>query len=255
MQQIFTGDCLKVMPTLPSNSVHLVLCDLPYGVTACKWDSVLPLFELWEQYRRVVVDDGAIVLTATQPFTTTLIASNYRMFRYSWVWEKNFSTNFFHAKRMPLRKTEDILVFSKKPCRYFPQKTDGHVPTQSAKGKSHGVVYHGTNTRDYVGGDTTRYPTNILRFNAVDPKLRIHPTQKPLGLLEYLVMTYSLDGETVLDNCMGSGSTGIAALKHGRRFIGIENDSEMAAIATHRILATDNAESNGGVSHPTRTPG
>lgn len=233
------------MPALADKSVHMVLCDLPYGTTACKWDSVLPFEELWEQYKRIVVDNGAIVLTAAQPFTTALISSNMKMFRHTWVWEKNFATNFYHAKRMPLRRTEDILVFSKKPCRYIPQKTQGHTPTQSAKGLSDGVIYHGANKRDYAGGDTDRYPINILRFNAVDPKMRVHPSQKPVDLMEYLIRTYSTAGDTILDNCMGSGSSGVAALKNGRKFIGIESDTAMAAVAAQRVYRVESEIQSG----------
>lgn len=234
MPRLLHGDCLELMQGLPDQSIDMVLSDLPYGTTACAWDAIVPFAPLWEQYRRLVVADGAIVLMASQPFTTALIASNMKMFRHHWVWEKNFSTNFYHAKRMPLRRTEDILVFSQKPCRYFPQKTEGHLPTQSARGKSGGVIYHGTNVRDYAGGDTTRYPINILRFDAVDPKLRVHPTQKPVALMEYLIRTYTNAGDTVLDNCMGSGTTGEACKNLGRQFVGIESDEAYYHIASAR---------------------
>ena len=233
--KIKCGDCLRVMKSIPDNSIDLILCDLPYGTTACSWDVVVPFELLWQQYLRISKDDGVIALFASQPFTTALIQSNIKLFKYSWVWEKNFSTNFLHAKRQPLRKHEDIAVFYKKPGRYFPQKSTGHIPTQSAKGSSKGSLWHGDNVRNYKGGDTTRYPSTVIQFKAVDPKLRVHPTQKPVELLEYLIQTYTQENETVLDNCMGSGSTGVACLNTNRHFIGIEKDTEYFDIACKRI--------------------
>lgn len=225
------GDCLEHMKDIEDNSVDMILCDLPYGTTACKWDSVIPFEPLWHEYKRVC--KGSIVLFASQPFTTALIHSNMKQYRYSWVWKKNFSTNFLHAKRMPLRNTEDICVFGK--GTYNPQKSKGHVPTQSAKGSSKGVLYHGTNTRAYVGGDTERFPTTVLEFPAHDPKHRQHPTQKPVDLCEYLIRTYTDEGAVVLDNCMGSGTTGVACVNTNRNFIGIEMDEGYFNIASKRI--------------------
>lgn len=225
------GDCLDLMKDIPDKSVSLVLCDLPYGTTACSWDSVIPFDEMWKAYSRIC--KGSVVLFSAQPFTTALIGSNLKNFRYSWVWKKNFSTNFLHAKRMPLRNTEDICVFYK--GKYNPQKSTGHAPTQSAKGKSDGVLYYGTNVRDYAGGDTERYPTTVLEFKAVDPKNRIHPTQKPVDLCEYLIRTYTDEGEIVLDNCMGSGTTGAACVNLNRNFIGFEKDKEYFDVAHKRL--------------------
>lgn len=193
---------------------------------------------MWEQLKRVIKSNGAIVMTASQPFTTILIASNMEMFKYCWVWEKNFSTNFLHAKRQPLRKTEDVIVWFPKSSFYYPIKTEGHKPTQSAKGASNGVLWHGKNVRNYEGGDTTRYPNNILRFNAHDPKTRKHPTQKPVALMEYLIKTYTNEGETVLDFACGSGTTGVAAKNLNRSFIGIELDEGYFNIAKERIETT-----------------
>lgn len=219
------------MKNLPDKSIDVIICDLPYGVSACKWDTVIPFDELWSQYNRIC--KGQKILFSSQPFTTHLIYSNIKNFKYAWVWEKNFSTNFLHAKRMPLRKTEDICVFDS--GLYNPQKTDGHKPTQSAIGASNGKLWHGKNVRNYKGGDTTRYPTNILKFNAVDPKKRIHPTQKPIDLLEYLIKTYTNEGMTVLDNCAGSGTTAIACENTNRKWICIEKDEKYSDIAKHRI--------------------
>ena len=224
--KLFNCHCFDLFKRIPDQSIDLVLTDPPYGTTACKWDSVIPLEPMWEQLKRVIKSNGAIVMTASQPFTITLIASNMKMFRYCWVWEKNFATNFFHAKRQPLRKHEDIAVFYKNTGSYFPIKTEGHKPTQSAKGSSSGKLWHGENTRDYEGGDTSRYPTSIIKFDAVDPKSRVHPTQKPVALMEYMIKTYTNMGETVLDFAMGSGTTGVACKSLNRLFIGCDIDIE-----------------------------
>lgn len=232
---LFNEDCLSILRAIEDDSIDLILTDPPYGTTACNWDSVIPLYEMWRELNRVVKDEGHIVLFSAQPFTTMLVHSNIENFKYHWIWEKNFSTNFLHAKRQPLRKHEEILVFCKGTTRYNPIKTDGHIPTRSAKGSSNGKLYHGKNTRDYEGGDTTRFPTSVLNFVAVDPKKRVHPTQKPIDLLEYLIETYSNEGDVVLDFTMGSGSTGVACKNLNRKFIGIELDAEYFDIAYKRI--------------------
>jgi len=233
--RLLHGDCMKLMFDIPDNSIDMVCCDMPYGTTACKWDAVLPLDMMWAHYERILKDNGVVVLFSSQPFTFSLANSNSKLFKYGWVWEKNFSTNFFHAKRQPLRKHEDILVFYKKSGKYYPIKTTGHQPTQSAKGRSKGKLWHGDNNRDYKGGDTDRYPTSILKINAVDPKKRQHPTQKPVALIEYLIKTYTNEGDTVLDNCMGSGTTGVACKNLNRNFVGIELDEDYFKIAQKRI--------------------
>ena len=222
------------MRDIPDKSIDLVLCDLPYGVTACKWDVNIPIDELWKQYYRLLKDDGTIALFGSQPFTTKLISSNEKDFRYCWYWIKNQGTNFFHAKTMPIRKVEEICIFHK--GKYNPQITDGHEPTRKAVGCSNGNIYHGENKRNYVGGKTTRYPTNILEFKCVDNYSRKHPSEKPVDLLEYIIKTYTNKNETVLDNCMGSGSTGVACKNTNRKFIGIELDNTYYRIAEERIL-------------------
>jgi site-specific DNA-methyltransferase (adenine-specific) len=232
---LFNGDCLGVMDNIPDGSVDLVLTDPPYGTTACAWDSIIPLEPMWSQLKRIIKPNGAIVLFGSQPFTTTLISSNIDMFKYCWVWEKNFSTNFLHAKRQPLRKTEDIIVWIKGTSFYYPIKTEGNPPTRSAKGSSTGNLWSGSSTHNYVGGDTTRFPSNILKFDAHDPKKRLHPTQKPVPLMEYLIKTYSNEGDVILDNVMGSGTTGIACINTNRKFIGIEMDFEYFEMAKNRI--------------------
>ena len=232
--QLYEGNCLELMRDIPDKSIDLVLCDLPYGVTACKWDVNIPIDELWKQYYRLLKDDGTIALFGSQPFTTKLVSSNEKDFRYCWYWIKNQGTNFFHAKTMPIRKVEEICIFHK--GKYNPQITDGHEPTRKAVGCSNGNIYHGENKRNYVGGKTTRYPTNILEFKCVDNYSRKHPSEKPVDLLEYIIKTYTNKNETVLDNCMGSGSTGVACKNTNRKFIGIELDNTYYRIAEERIL-------------------
>ena len=231
--ELIQGDCLKKMKYIPDRGVDLILCDLPYGTTAPSWDKHINIIQLWIQYNRIISKNGTVVLFASQPFTTKLISSNEGSFRYCWYWLKNQGTNFFHAKRMPIRKVEEICVFKK--GKYYPQITEGHIPTNSAKGCSNGKAYHGTNTRDYEGGKTTRFPTNILDFKCVDNYSRVHSAEKPVDLLEYLIKTYTDNEDTVLDNCMGSGSTGVACRNLNRSFIGIELDSEYFKIAEKRI--------------------
>ena len=232
---LLLGDCLERMKEIPDGSVNLILTDPPYGTTACKWDSVIPFESTWSEFNRILVKDGVIALFGTEPFSTKLKFSNIKFFKYDWVWIKNLSTNFLHAKRQPLRNTENIHVFYKKSGRYFPIKSEGHVPTSIAKGSSNGVLYHGKNTRDYKGGDTTRYPKTTLEFNVVDPKNRLHPTQKPTALLEYLIKTYTQEGETVLDFTMGSGSTGVACINTNRKVIMIEKDPHYFEVGSERV--------------------
>jgi DNA modification methylase len=233
MDKIFFGDCMDVMQDFEDNSIDFVLTDLPYGITAPKWDSRLNLEDLWSIYKRILKKDAVVVMFASQPFTTHLIRSNEKNFRYCWYWVKNQGTNFFHAKRMPIRKMEELVVFNK--GKYNPQVSHGHIPTQSAKGCSEGKAYHGTNSRDTKGGKTTRYPTNILEFKCVDNYSRLHSAEKPVDLLRYMIRTYTDEGEVVLDNCMGVGSTVIACVRENRQYIGIENDKEIFGIAEDRI--------------------
>lgn len=250
--QIINGDCLEVMKTIPDKSVDMILCDLPYGTTACKWDNVIPFEPLWEQYNRVIKDNGAIVLFGSEPFTSHLILSNLKAFREKLTWEKHRAGNFGCAKYMHLKYTEDIVVFSKKRCTYNPQmikRTSDRV-RQAQKGKSKqwasireqsGEVSFATQYQPkewtYYNADF-KYPSNVLKFPSVvsNSKEKVnHPTQKPVLLLEYLIKTYTNENEVVLDNCMGSGSTGVAAVKNHRDFIGIELDKKYFEIAKERI--------------------
>ena len=223
------------MKDLADGSIDMVMADPPYGTTACKWDSIIPLEPMWKHLKRVIKPNGAIVMTASQPFTTTLIASNMKMFKYCWYWEKNQGTNFFHCKRMPIRYIEEILVFCKTSTVYNPQMTTGHIPTNSAKGSNTGEIYHGKSKVDRAGGFTTRFPKNIQKFKKPNNYHKLHPTQKPVALMEYLIKTYTNEGEMVLDFAMGSGTTGVACKKLNRQFIGIEKDLKYFEIAKQRI--------------------
>ena len=238
---LFNDDCLKILPAIPSQSIDAVICDPPYGTTACKWDSIIPLEPMWEQLKRIIKPNGAIVMTASQPFTTTLISSNLDWFKYSWVWEKNRATNFTNAKRRPLTAHEDVIVFMNGKMFYNPQKTTGHKPTNAAKGCTQGAIYRGETIRNYAGGYTTRFPRTVIKF---DCERGLHPTQKPVVLMEYLIKTYTNEGDIVLDFTMGSGTTGVAAVKLKRNFIGIELNQEYFQIAQGRIKAAEEANGN-----------
>jgi site-specific DNA-methyltransferase (adenine-specific) len=231
--QLWQGDCLELMKNIPDKSINLILADLPYKQLASKWDKPINLVLLWEQYKRILSPKGTVALFGQQPFTTDLITSNRKNYKYCWYWEKNQSTHFLHAKRQPLRKIEEIVVFYN--GSYYPQKTDGHIPTNSARGKTYGGAYLGENKRDYQGGDTTRYPINLLTYKCVDNYNRLHTSQKPVELLKFLIKSYTLEGDVVLDNAMGSGSTGIASLDLKRKFIGIEMDENIFEIAKKRM--------------------
>jgi len=237
--QIMCGDCLEEMKNIPDGSIDMVLTDPPYGTTACKWDSVIPLEPMWEQLKRVIKPNGAIVMTASQPFTTTLIASNMKMFKYCWVWKKSRPTGHLNAKKQPMRKTEDICVYYSKQCNYNPQGLIMGVfnntrPAKSNKVKGEGV--HGQERSDFGMSKFTNYPINIITVNNEhNVGNKIHPTQKPVALMEYLIKTYTNESETVLDFTMGSGTTGVACKNLNRDFIGIELDEKYFNIAKERI--------------------
>ena len=226
---LMQGDCLELMRDLPDASVDLILCDLPYGTTACKWDSVIPFEPLWEQYRRIAKKNAAIVLTASQPFTTTLIASNMKMFKYCWVWDKRRVSNPQLAKHQPLKHHEDVVIFSNGGGRapYFPQGLKDVVKVRKKDSSNLGHCVR----KDYVQ-TKTGYPKTIQTFSF---EAGYHPTQKPVALMEYLIRTYTNEGEVVLDNCMGSGTTGVACVNTNRNFIGIEREPKYFDIAKQRI--------------------
>lgn len=237
---LYRGDCLKVMSKIPDHSVDMVLCDLPYGTTQNKWDSVLPFDKLWTQYMRVLSPSGVIVLTSAQPFTATLVSSNLSGFRYQWVWEKPKATGHLNAKKRPLVAHEDICVFYGK--LYNPQKSEG-TPYKGSGGASKLDNYGSFSASREGSVDGTRYPRSVLRFNH-EPK-PVHPTQKPVDLFAYLIRTYTHAGMTVLDNTMGSGTTGVACEQEGRKFIGIEQDTKYFQIAKKRIREARKRTKNG----------
>lgn len=235
INNVYEGDCLEIMKQLPDNSIDMVLCDLPYGTTQNKWDSVIPLDELWKQYRRVVKDNGAIVLTSQGMFTAELMLSNPSMFKYKWVWEKSKSTNFLNAKKQPLRKYEDVCVFYKKQPIYHPQMIEGE-PYDKGVRKNQLSGSYGDFLPVHVQSDGKRYPTDIIYFKTAESEGKVyHPTQKPIELGRYFVRTYTEPGAVVLDNTSGSGSFLVAALLEGRNFIGIEKNEDVALFKKEAI--------------------
>lgn len=238
------GDCLEIMKDIPTGSIDMVLCDLPYGTTACRWDTVIPFEPLWAEYKRIVKKNGAIVLFGSQPFTSALGASNLAMLKYAWVWEKAKPTNFANAKKMPLKGFEDILIFYGSLPTYNPQdlvkcsktiKNTGTKSRQDAIKENGDSSYMGKN--GICGGEYqqefTNYPRGIIKF--AQDSSGLHPTQKPVALCEYLIKTYTNEGDVVLDNCMGSGTTGVSSKRLKRRFIGIEREEIYFNIAKKRI--------------------
>jgi site-specific DNA-methyltransferase (adenine-specific) len=235
--RLIHGDCLDVLPTLEAGSVDAVIADLPYGTTVCKWDAVIPFKPLWVRYRHAAKKNAAIVLTASQPFTSALVMSNLKWFRYSWVWRKTKAGGHFNAKKRPLKVHEDICIFSAGESRYNPQgrlridrvRKNTHCRTNGAVGLRPSRL-PGTAWQQ----EWTNYPVSILEVGSVDTH---HPTQKPIALMKYLIRTYTNEGELVLDNTMGSGTTGVACVNTGRRFIGIEKEHKYFEIAIKRIEA------------------
>lgn len=219
---LYHGDCLEVIKDIPSNSIDMILCDLPYGVTQCEWDSVLPLDKLWLEYKRIIKQDRMIVLTSVQPFTSLLVTSNLPWFKYDWIWKKPKGTGHLNVKKQPMKDKEDILVFASGKPRYFPQMLSG-LPYKSRPGKRKEQDCYGEHKEIRNDNNGFRHPKQVLEFPIVERNRR-HPTQKPVELLKFLIKTYSLPGEIVLDNCMGSGSTGDACINTDRNFIGIEQN-------------------------------
>jgi site-specific DNA-methyltransferase (adenine-specific) len=238
LNRIYNEDCLEGMKRIADKSIDMILCDLPYGTTACKWDTAIPVEPLWEQYNRIIKDNGAIVLFADEPFTSQLVNSNLKQFRYKWIWNKTRGSNFQNARFMPMKCHEEICVFYKKKPTYNPQfwfstpyKTAERKRTNQIEGLSGGSAANVCTAT--ISEDGRRYPLSILTF--VRDGSRIHPTQKPVALFEYLIKTYTNEGETVLDNCIGSGTTAIACINTGRNYIGFELDAHYCEIANERI--------------------
>jgi DNA modification methylase len=233
MTVLHLGDCLDIMPTLDAGSVDMVLADLPYGTTQNKWDSIIPLDALWREYWRIC--RGVVVLTAAQPFTSALVMSAPAFFKYDWVWQKEKGTCHLNAKKMPMRDKEDVLVFYTKQPTYNPQFGEGEPYSGAARvGGKQQTASYGKYDAVREDSDGKRYPKQVLQFNSVG-RGGLHPTQKPVALMEYLIRTYTNEGDTVLDNTMGSGTTGVACINTGRKFIGIERDPTYFAIAQKRI--------------------
>lgn len=233
--QLMQGDCLELMKSIPDASVDMILCDLPYGTTQNKWDSVIPLDLLWAQYKRIIKVGGAIVLHAGQPFSSVLVASNLKSFKYQWVWCKSQATGHLNAKRQPMRNHEDIMVFCSASTKYNPQ---GLKPlNKMVRRGSNGTNFGDSGKENFQ--EWTNYPRTLLNFDS--DRNAVHPTQKPVPLAEYLIRTYTNEGMTVLDNCMGSGTTGVACVNTGRNFIGIEMDEKYFQIAKDRIEVAANA--------------
>jgi len=232
-QKIIMGDCLLEMPKLADHSFDMVLADVPYGTTACKWDTVIPFEPMWEQLKRIVKPNGAIVMTASQPFTSALVVSNIKWFKYCWVWDKKLSSGALNANNRPMKRHEDIVVFSKGRCPYFPAMRTGRLRTRGGGKASEcygKVVPTKTITDQY-------FPTSILEISNANQRAKIHPTQKPVALMEYLIKTYTNEGDTVLDFTMGSGTTLLAAKNLNRNAVGIEISPEYCEIAKSRLLS------------------
>ena len=240
--KLYNGDCLELMKDIPDGSIDMILCDLPYGTTKCKWDTIIPLDLLWTQYNRIIKDNGAVVLFGAEPFTSTLVCSNIKNFKYNWIWKKDKATGHLNAKKQPMRSTELISVFYKKQCLYNPQlskKSPENIRPATTKRKN--IDNYGSMDKESIRGIPIdmSYPKDILEFRACfgDKGKSNHPTEKPVPLLEYLIKTYTNENDLVLDNCMGSGSTGVAAKKLHRKFIGMELDDTYFNIAKERIIS------------------
>jgi DNA modification methylase len=240
INEIYLGDCLELMPKhVEDKSIDMIFCDLPYGTTQNKWDSVIPLDKLWGEYERVIKDNGAIVLFSQTPFDKVLGASNLKLLKYELIWEKNRPTGHLNAKRIPMKAHENLLVFYKKLPKYNPQMTEGHKPLTPTHGKQNKQTNYGlfdvkVSERQKKGGQTNRYPRSVLKFNVL-PNGNLNPTQKPLDLIEYIIRTYTNDGDLILDNTCGSGTTGLGAKNLNRNYIMMEQDPKYYEIACKRV--------------------
>lgn len=241
--QLYQGDCLEIMKDIPDKSIDMILCDLPYGTTKCKWDTPIDLSKMWIEYNRIIKENTPILLFAQTPFDKVLGCSNLKMLRYEWIWEKTQATGHLNANKMPMKAHENILVFYKKLPVYNPQKTTGHEPihsyTKYISTQNNTELYGYMGKEISGGGETDRYPRSIITFSSDKQTSHLHPTQKPVALLEYFIKTYTNKNMTVLDNCMGSGSTGIACLRTNRNFIGIEKEEKYFNIAKERLEKVD----------------
>jgi DNA modification methylase len=234
--KLILGECIEEMKKLEKESIDMILCDLPYGTTQCSWDSIIPFKDLWEQYERIIKSNGAIILTAAQPFTSSLVMSNTKLFRYSLVWEKSKSTGYLNSKKMPMRAHEDILVFYKKLPTYNPQMVQG-VPYDKGVAHRPTEVYREQKGEIHVKNENgLRYPRSVQYFKTAESEGKVyHPTQKPIKMFEWLIKTFSNENDVVLDNCLGAGTTAIAALRTNRKYVGIEISEEYYNISKERL--------------------
>jgi DNA modification methylase len=239
--ELYNADCFDVMPMIADKSIDCIIADLPYGTTACKWDSILPFDKLWYEYKRIIKDNGAIVLFGSEPFSSHLRLSNFSMYKYDWIWEKHHKTGYLNAKKRPMKIIENISVFYSKQCCYNPQGLV--VANKTMKNSKSKMEINNTNKTSTVSGGINKksyiqeyenYPTEILKFKSMNGNVQ-HPTQKPVALLEYLIKTYTNENELILDNTMGSGTTGVASQNTNRKFIGIEKETNYFDIAVKRI--------------------
>jgi len=234
INKIYNMDCLEGMKYIDDKSIDMILCDLPYGTTKCKWDIVIPFEPLWEQYERIIKDNGAIVLFGSQPFTSALVMSNLKLFKYEWIWQKTLATNFMLVKKQPAKKHENILVFYKKQPTYNPQMEIGKPYKDKPRKRTVGIHGNAETIKKAINNEGTRYPSSVQLFSNGNNG-NVHPTQKPVELCEYLIKTYTNENELVLDNCIGSGTTAIACINTNRNYIGFELDKEYYEIAKNRI--------------------
>ena len=238
--RLFEGDCLKIMPQIPTGSINMILCDLPYGTTRCDWDTAIPLELLWEQYKRIIKPNGAIVLTGCEPFSSLLRISNLDMFKYDWIWDKVKGTGFLNAKRQPMRNHEIVSVFYEGQSVYNPQMTSGHCRKTAFRLEKSQTEVYGKMKNNLQYDSTDRYPRSIQIFSMDTQKEHLHPTQKPVALFEYLIRTYTNESDTVLDNCAGSGTTAVAAKRCGRNSILIEQSPEYCQVIRNRMADLNN---------------
>ena len=246
--KLYHGDCLDIMPEIPDKSIDAIIADPPYQITACKWDIIIPFDQMWEQLKRIIKDNGAIVLFGSEPFSSALRMSNIKNYKYDWVWDKNYGANFMTLKYLPLLITENVLVFSlgganngaKNKMKYYPIMENQKERTYSLNKYTDNIKnpksegFKNKKVIDHIKRDK-KYPKNILRYSNANKTNRVHPTQKPVALMEYLIKTYTSENEVVLDFCIGSGTTGVACKKLNRNFIGIEKDKNYFEIAKSRI--------------------
>jgi len=246
INKVIEGDCLEVMKDIPDKSVDMILCDLPYGTTACRWDVVIPFEPLWEQYERVIKDNGAILLFGSEPFSSVLRMSNIKNYKYDWKWDKVKPSTGLHAKIMPLKDYEDIMVFYKKKAIYNPQMKEANIRIDKPRIANNGEAFGGKEILRQHKNNGLSYPRAILRFSNANQNDRLHPTQKPVDLCEYLIKTYTNEGDLVLDNCAGSGTTGVACKNLNRNYILIEKEPEYIDIINKRLsqLTEDNKDTN-----------